>query len=57
MGTRRAQWAKRVRQWRQSGLMAREFAERAGINAGTLRLDANIFRRVTLATDPRRAAA
>ena len=36
MRSRRAQWAERVRQWRRSGLTAREFARRAGINAGTL---------------------
>ena len=36
MQSRRAQWAERVRQWRQSGLTAREFAERAGLNVGTL---------------------
>jgi hypothetical protein len=36
MQIRRAQWAEQVRQWRQSGLTAREFAKRVGINAGTL---------------------
>jgi len=36
MQTRRVQWAEHVRQWRQSGLTAREFAKRVGINAGTL---------------------
>jgi hypothetical protein len=36
MQSRRAHWAEQVRQWRQSGLTAREFAQRIGINAGTL---------------------
>jgi hypothetical protein len=36
MQSRRAQWAEQVRQWRQSGLTARDFAKRVGINAGTL---------------------
>jgi len=34
--TRRVQWAEHVRHWRQSGLTAREFAKRVGVNAGTL---------------------
>jgi len=36
MQTRRGWWAEQVRQWRQSGLTAREFAQRVGVNAGTL---------------------
>jgi len=36
MESRRAHWAEQVRQWRQSGLTAREFAQRVGIKAGTL---------------------
>jgi len=36
MQSRRAHWAEQVRQWRQSGLTAREFAERVGIKVGTL---------------------
>jgi transposase len=36
MGTRRREWAIRVRQWRRSGLTAREFADSLGINRNTL---------------------
>mgnify|MGYP001192830987 CR=1 FL=1 len=36
METRRAAWSRRVAQWRRSGLSAREFARRRGLNAGTL---------------------
>ena len=36
MGTSRTQWASRVRQWRRSGLTAREFADSLGINRNTL---------------------
>jgi|SRR5579862_550986 len=36
MQSRRAYWAEQVRQWRRSGLTAREFAQRVGIKAGTL---------------------
>lgn len=32
----RKTWAERVRQWRRSGLPAREFAERRGLNTKTL---------------------
>ncbi len=32
----RSEWAERVRQWRASGEPARLFAERAGLNPGTL---------------------
>jgi len=32
----RATWAKRVEQWQRSGLTAKEFAAKAGLNAGTL---------------------
>jgi transposase len=34
--TGRQRWTERVEQWKQSGLTAREFAEQAGLNAGTL---------------------
>jgi len=37
MGTRRAEWSRRVREWRRSGLTAREFAERIGVKGETLR--------------------
>jgi len=33
---RRAKWAKLVSEWRASGLSAREFAAREGLNRGTL---------------------
>jgi transposase len=33
----RSQWADQVRRWRASGLTARAFAARAGLNANTLR--------------------
>jgi len=33
----RAEWSKRVSRWRASGLTAREFASRNGINVTTLR--------------------
>jgi transposase len=33
----RATWAERVREWRRSGLTASVFAEREGLNAGTLK--------------------
>ena len=36
MDAARDRWAGRVGRWRRSGLTAREFAESAGINAGTL---------------------
>ena len=36
MGARRDRWAGLVRRWRRSGQTAREFAESAGVNAGTL---------------------
>jgi transposase len=36
MDTRRDRWAGLVRGWRRSGQTAREFAESAGVNAGTL---------------------
>jgi len=36
MRTGRAEWSRRVRRWRRSRLTAREFAARAGLNAGTL---------------------
>ena len=32
----RSEWAVRVRKWRSSGLTAREFATREGVNARTL---------------------
>lgn len=32
----RADWAKRVQRWKDSGLTAREFAAETGLNAGTL---------------------
>jgi hypothetical protein len=32
----RANWKKRVSAWRRSGLTSRDFAEREGLNAGTL---------------------
>jgi transposase len=36
MDARRDRWAGLVRGWRRSGQTAREFAEAAGVNAGTL---------------------
>jgi transposase len=36
MHVARDRWAGLVRRWRRSGQSAREFAERAGLNAGTL---------------------
>jgi transposase len=36
MDAARGRWAQLVGRWRRSGLTAREFAESAGINAGTL---------------------
>lgn len=36
MGTTRDRWVGLVRQWRRSGQVAREYAESAGVNAGTL---------------------
>jgi hypothetical protein len=36
MGARRNRWAGLVRRWRRSRQTAREFAESAGVNAGTL---------------------
>ena len=36
MKTKRAEWSRRVGQWRRSGLTATEFARRSGVNAGTL---------------------
>jgi transposase len=37
MGSRRSEWADRVRRWRRSGLTAGEFADSIGVKAGTLR--------------------
>jgi hypothetical protein len=34
--TTREKWTKRIEQWRESGLTAKEFAAEAGLNAGTL---------------------
>jgi transposase len=34
--TGRQRWTERVEQWKQSGLTAREYAQQAGLNAGTL---------------------
>lgn len=34
--TSRAEWAKRVQRWRDSGLTAKEFAAETGVNASTL---------------------
>jgi transposase len=34
--TNREQWRRHVADWKRSGLTAREFAARAGLNAGTL---------------------
>jgi hypothetical protein len=34
--TSRAEWAKRVQRWADSGLTAKEFAAEAGLNASTL---------------------
>lgn len=31
-----AEWAKRVKRWRRSGLSAKEYAEKAGLKASTL---------------------
>jgi hypothetical protein len=36
MHAARDRWAGLVRRWRRSGQSAREFVERAGLNAGTL---------------------
>lgn len=36
MGSRRAEWAERVRRWRRSGQTAQEFAESIGVKPGTL---------------------
>lgn len=36
MGATRDRWARLVRRWRRSGRTARQFAESAGVNAGTL---------------------
>jgi transposase len=36
MDARRDRWAGLVKRWRRSGQTAREFAESAGVNAGTL---------------------
>lgn len=36
MKTKRAEWSRRVGQWRRSGLTATEFGRRSGVNAGTL---------------------
>jgi transposase len=36
MQTRRAEWAERVRQWRRSGLTAKEFAHSIDVEARTL---------------------
>lgn len=35
--TSRAEWAKRVERWKQSGLTAEAFASELGINSGTLK--------------------
>jgi transposase len=37
MRLRREQWAKHVARWRESGLVAREYAATAGVNLHTLR--------------------
>ena len=50
MGTRREEWAKRVRRWRRSRLTAREFAARAGVNAGTLMYWASRLKKETAGT-------
>jgi transposase len=34
--TNRERWGRRVGEWKRSGLTAREYAARAGLNAGTL---------------------
>jgi transposase len=44
-----------VRRWRRSGLTAREFAARAGLNAGTLMYWASRLKKA--ATTPTRAAS
>ena len=36
MADRRAEWAKRVRQWRHSGQTARAFAASIGVKSGSL---------------------
>lgn len=36
MESRRKAWAERVAGWRRSGLTAKEYAARIGVNAGTL---------------------
>ena len=36
MDTAQDRWARLVRRWRRSGQTSREFAESAGVNAGTL---------------------
>ena len=54
MRTGRAEWLKRVRRWRRSRLTAREFAARAGLNAGTLMYWASRLKKE--AATPTRAA-
>jgi transposase len=44
-GTRRT-WAAHVQRWRASGLTAREFAHRVGVNPATLRWWSSRLRRV-----------
>jgi len=45
MHGKREEWAERVRQWKESGLTAREFAESTGVNRLTLRHWASQLRR------------
>ncbi len=37
MRRNRAEWSKQIALWRKSGLTAREYAARAGLNPGTLK--------------------
>ena len=58
--TSRAEWAKRVERWRDSGLTAKEFAAEAGVNASTLaywswRLRASRSKRPTSRSSPSRS--
>ncbi len=55
MRTGRAEWSDRVRRWRRSRLTAREFAARAGLNAGTLMYWASRLKRE--AATPTQAAS
>jgi hypothetical protein len=43
----RAQWQKRVAQWKKSGLRAEDFAAQQGLNPGTLRWWSSKLRRPT----------